>query len=507
MSTVVSISDRMSAESQAEGDRRLAVVDIGSNSIRLVVYDQAGRTFVPLFNEKMMCGLGRDVAGTSRLNEDAMEMALETLERFRTLVEMMGVEEVKAFATAATRDADNGNDFVLEIERRTGFSVEVISGIQEAAYAGAGVLSSIRNARGIAGDLGGGSLELIGLSDGQARELESLKLGTLRLMDESGGNIKKAIEILDAEFDKLEWLSSYKGETFYVVGGAWRSLAKLHMRSINYPLEILHQYEIEASAAEELSAVIGNQSIASMKGAVGISRRRIETLPMAALILSRLLARIKVEKVCICSYGVREGLLFEQLDDRLKRVDPLIDACQRQAKMRSRFRYVGEALFRWTTPLFTDETQQERRIRHVTCIVGDMVWRTNPDHRTDRSVVEALYDQYIAIDHTERALMALSLAYRYKNDPKDEGTRLAKSLLSKSQRQFARKLGTSLRLGITLTGAHPEILDNCPLNLDVPGELQLHLEGKYASLKGDVIRKRFERLASVIDRQAEFVGS
>jgi exopolyphosphatase/guanosine-5'-triphosphate,3'-diphosphate pyrophosphatase len=137
----------------ATGDRRVAVIDIGSNSIRLEIFDGLTRAFCPLFNEKVICALGRDLKSTGRLSEKGAELALINLPRFTRMARGMGAARIDMLATAAVREAENGAEFIAEVERRCGQEVRVLSGAEEARISALGVLAGIPDADGIMGDL------------------------------------------------------------------------------------------------------------------------------------------------------------------------------------------------------------------------------------------------------------------------------------------------------------------------------------------------------------------
>ncbi len=236
--------------------RPVAVVDIGSNSVRLVVYDGLRRSPTPIFNEKILCGLGRGVATKGKLADDGVPRALAALKRFRALARQMGARDVYAVATAAAREAENGDEFVARAEKALGAGIRVLTGKEEARFAALGVISGIPNADGLVGDLGGGSLELIDIKDGKLREGVTLPLGPLRLMDVSGGSIEKSKKIIDETLAKSGILARLKGRTFYAVGGTWRNLAKLHMAQSHYPLHVLHSYRLTRAQAMSLSGLV-----------------------------------------------------------------------------------------------------------------------------------------------------------------------------------------------------------------------------------------------------------
>src|SRR5688572_3317957 len=271
----------------------VAVVDIGSNSVRLVVYEGATRAPTPLFNEKVLCGLGRSIASTGRLGAGAVARALRALRRFRALIDQMQVARVEAIATAAAREASNGAEFIAKAERLLNVPIRVLSGTEEAELAGLGVIAGISDADGLVGDFGGGSLELVDVANDTLSDAATLPLGGLRLIDAAGGNLKRAREIVDAELAKVPWLEKGRDRDFYAIGGTWRALARLHMTQTRYPLNVMHNYRIDAADALRFSSLLDQQSQSSLAGIRDISSARRETVPFGALVLERLIKLVK----------------------------------------------------------------------------------------------------------------------------------------------------------------------------------------------------------------------
>src|SRR5271169_960904 len=227
----------------------VAVIDIGSNSVRLVVYEQMARSLVTIFNEKALCGLGREVQSTGLLAPDAVDKALTSLRRFRALCGVMKVGRVHAIATAACRDASNGADFIAKAERICGVRIEILSGAREAKLSALGVVSGVHSPDGIVGDLGGGSLELIDVRGSRVRSGVTLPLGSLALQDSSHKSLERAERIVRTELSEVAQLKAGRGRTFYAVGGTWRALARIHIIQSDYPLRVMHGYSIPAADA------------------------------------------------------------------------------------------------------------------------------------------------------------------------------------------------------------------------------------------------------------------
>lgn len=487
--------------------RPVAVVDIGSNSVRLVVYDGLRRSPSPIFNEKILCGLGRGVATEGKLAEEGMRRAIAALKRFRALARQIGAKQVYAVATAAAREASNGALFIAKAEKALGAEVKVLTGKEEARYAALGVIAGIPGADGIAGDLGGGSLELIDIKDGKLREGITLPLGPLRLMDLSGGSIEKAKEIIDETFARTGILKLLKGRTFYAVGGTWRNLAKLHMAQSHYPLHILHCYKMTPPQAMSLSSLVAHLSPNSLKDIREVSKSRSDTMPFGALVLERLLHHAEAETVEISVYGVREGLLYAKLPSRKKASDALLASCWDFARRYARSPEHELELCDWTDQIFgkgkLPETSDQRRLRYAACLLADIGWRAHPDYRAERSLSMISQAAFVGVDHPGRVFLALTIFYRYDGEGED-GDGLTR-MLGDEDHQRAHLLSNMFRLAYILSAAMPGMLPNIGLRLGDNKTLALTLPKKLADLAGERVEKRLAGLAAEIGRTPKLI--
>ncbi|MGH6866879.1 MAG: exopolyphosphatase [Methyloceanibacter sp.] len=484
----------------------VAVVDIGSNSVRLIVYESAGRAPAPVFNEKVLCGLGRTLASTGRLAADAVARALRALRRFRALLEQLEVHHVEVIATAAAREAENGPEFIAQAERILGREVTVLTGTREAKLAALGVVSGIHAADGFAGDLGGGSLELIDVRGGRLSDAVTLPLGGLRLIDASGGNLKKARGIVDAEFEKVDWLEKGRGRDFYAIGGTWRALARLHMTQTHYPLSVMHNYKINADDALKFAALLDLQSQSSLAGIRDISSARRETVPYGALVLERLIKQIKPRSVVVSVLGIREGLLYSLLSDEERVKDPLLEACSDLARQRSRSLENAYELCDWTDALFRApgpvETPEQRRLRHAACLLSDIGWRAHPDYRGIQSLNLVAHGDFVGVDHPGRAFLALTVYYRNEGLVKDELSKKLIELVDKDSLRRARILGAAFRAAHMVSAAMPGVLPKTPLSYE-GNRLVWTLPDPYSNLEGERVERRFKDLANLLDREPE----
>ncbi len=485
----------------------LGVIDIGSNSVRLVVYEGLTRAATPVFNEKILCGLGRSVATTGKLGTEGIERALAALSRFHGIARVLNIKNVRAIATAAVREASDGAGFVAAAERATGVTIEVLSGEKEAQLAAFGIRMGFVDPDGVVGDLGGGSLELIDIYKDHLNGAATLPLGGLRLIDTTGDKIDKAAAVIDEQLARLPWLAKGKGRPFYAVGGTWRALAKLLMAQNKYPLRVMQGYTV--SAADALAcceAIRRSKKISDIAGIGDVARARREVVPYGALVLEKLLRTMAPSHVVFSVFGIREGLLFSLLPEYERNKDPLISFCEDYARLRSRSLEHARELCTWTDALFTGnamaETAQERRLRHAACLLSDIGWRAHPDYRGEQSLNVIAHSGLTGVDHDGRMFLALSVYYRHNGSGNEQGDELSQSLkgaVDKRSQKRARIIGAAVRTAHMLAIGRPRVIDECPLSYDGDA-LVLRLPKAYAALDGERLQRRFESLATLVQR-------
>jgi exopolyphosphatase / guanosine-5'-triphosphate,3'-diphosphate pyrophosphatase len=486
--------------------RPVAVVDIGSNSVRLVVYDGLRRSPAPIFNEKILCGLGKGIAVTSKLDEAGVVRALSALKRFRTLAKQIGCHAVYAVATAAAREAENGRAFIDQAEDALGVSIQVLTGKEEARYAALGVLAGIPEADGIVGDLGGGSLELIDVRGGKLFDGVTLPVGPLRLIDTSGDNVGRARKQVDEFFEKTSILEKLKGRTFYAVGGTWRNVARVHLTHAHYPLHVLHQYTMTRQQARSISEFVSGLSAGALKDIRDVSKSRGSTLPFGSMVLERLIEYGKPKDVVCSVYGVREGFLFAKLPRKKAKLDALLSSCWDYARRYARSPQHELELCDWTDGLFgkgaLPETPEEQRLRYAACLLADIGWRAHPDYRADRSVSMISQAAFVGIDHPGRVFLALTMFYRYEGEiMQDDLTRL----LTEAEMERAHLLSSIFRLAYILSAAMPGMLPKISLSFEGSRLLVLTLPNKLKDLMGERVEKRLASLAFEMGRTPKVV--
>lgn len=475
--------------------RHVAIIDIGSNSIRLVVYDGLTRTPVAIFNEKATCALGQGLETSGRLNPEGRRQALVNLNRFVRLARAMPVRVLDILATAAVRDAEDGEDFVRQVEKTCKAAVTILSGEQEARLAAMGVLCGTPDADGIVADLGGGSLELVALDRGRfAGPYSTMPLGILRLTEASGGERERAAAIIETRLAGFDWTSCGRGRPLYAVGGAWRALARLFIAQTGHPLHVLDNYTLERAEALRLLDLISHQSRKSMDKIPGLSRKRLPHLPMAALLLERVLLKVQPSKLVFSVYGMREGQFYKHLPQDLQGQDPLIASCLELARAAGRFPEHGKEVLEWMNPLFATETAHQGRLRHAACLLGDVFWNEHPDYRAEQAFLRVFRLPFMGMGHQDRAALALAVHTRYETDVESPQVQVARTLLDEGEQRRARVIGMALRLGHSVSGGMPGLLRTTRLTPD-GDTLLLDVPAADPAFGPDLSGNRYDRLA------------
>ena len=482
----------------------IAVIDIGSNSVRLVVYEGLTRSPTPIFNEKVLCGLGREVQTTGLLAADAVDKALAALRRFRALCDRMEVAQLWSIATAAARDASNGKSFVSEAERICGCKIDVLSGKREAELSALGVVSGFHRPDGIVGDLGGGSLELTEVHGHRIKGGVTLPLGGLALQDVSAKSIKKAERIVKKALDDARLLEGGAGRTFYAIGGTWRALARLHMWQTGYPLHVMHGYRLPAKEASDFSSLVHRVDPEMLSQIEVVTDARRPLLAYAALVLEYLVRTARPKDVVISALGVREGLLYSMLDPKEREKDPLIAAASELNLLRSRSPAHGEELTAWTDRFMAssgiEETADERRLRHAACLLADIGWRAHPDYRGEQSLNIIANAAFVAIDHPSRAYIALAVFFRHVGLVDEELSPRLRELASTRVLDRARVLGAALRVAYLVSASMPGVLPKTPMLVE-RGRLVLRFDNGLKALAGERVFIRLRQLARLVGRE------
>ncbi len=484
----------------------LGIIDIGSNSVRLVIYEREARFPTALFNEKVLAGLGRGVGETGRLSDKSVHTALEALVRFRALCDHVGVKKLSIIATAAARETENGPDFIAEVERICGVEVKILSGFDEAYYSAMGVRSGFWKPDGLVGDLGGGSLELVDINAHGLGEGHTYPLGGIRLQEAAGKSPEAAAKIASDILATAPWISQAAMRKFYAIGGTWRSLGRLHLFQERYPLHVMHDYAIPAEVAIDFCERVAFTPLSSQPKIEVVSKARRSLLPYGAVVLKEVLQRSGADQVVFSALGIREGLLFDNLSAEKQEQDPLLEAARELCVLRSRSPRYAQELMEWTEKILTiagiEESETETRLRKAACYLSDIGWRAHPDYRGKQSLNVISNMGFIGINHSGRAYLALAVFYQHEGLIDEAVSPKIKGLCTPRLMRLARIIGASMRVASLVSASIDGVLLNATITVESDA-LVLALPEKLSALNGERLQKRLHQLAKILELRGE----
>lgn len=476
-----------------------AVIDIGSNSVRLVIYCVEGRSIWPVFNEKVLAGLGIDLWKTGYLNKTGKTEALLALRRFRAILEFYRLDKLYCVATAACRSALDGKDFIDEIKSITGFDVRILTGQEEAFYSAKGVICAHHHPDGLMGDLGGSSLELKTLSHFEQNDGITLALGPFALGAPHELNIESTSQKIKETIEPVK--DQFQHDVFHAVGGAWRNLAIIWLKTKNYPIKIVQQFELPARELSDITRFVSTQSASSLEKIEGIPKRRVETIGYSALVLQILIESLSLKTVIFSAYGLREGLIYEDMSKTDKDTDPLLSGCLSLARRSSSHQGFGEELAIWALSYF-DSLKEDKaklpnnRLIQASAFLADVGAFFHPDHRADLAFEYVLRTPVSGQNHFERVFLASSIYTRYCGDPYAKDIELINKILSENGQSLATHLGLVLRLGCDLSAKSPLLLKHSRLKV-VNQDLILDVDKDWRDiLLGEQTKKRLRALSN-----------
>jgi len=484
---------------------KVAVVDIGSNSVRLVVYDGLKRIPLPVYNEKVLCGLARGMEKTKKLNERGVILALSAMDRFMHIIRSMGTSDIFVFATSAVRDSEDGEEFASHIESRYDLKVRILSDKEEPQYAALGIMSAFFESKGVVGDLGGGSLDLASFNEAKPQKninvenCESFPIGPLRLQTITKGDVEKARQILDYEMKKSTSLKVMKDSNFYAVGGGFRALAKIHMARVNYSLNIIEHYSVKPARLMETIAAVPQMSKFEICKLSGATQKRAEIISFAALTLEAIIKNGKPSNIIFSAHGVREGMLFDKLKMECKGEDALIACCKDimdhiSPDYGSKCTEFGENIFEWMDGVFVDEDAKMARLRKAACILSKVAWAEHTSYRAEVAFKWVLNSEISAVTHSERMFLALALYHRYKSEEDDYTVRKALVFLNKKEIRTAKYIGLLMKLGYRLSGGTSDIITRSKMKVE-DGCLKLNTGVDGIWLINEDMEKRLKKIA------------
>lgn len=475
-----------------------AIIDIGSNSVRMVLYGGSPRAPDVLFNEKVVPRLGSGIED-GHLAQPAMDLALRGLRRFALILQDLGIEDVETVATAAVREAINRDAFLAQV-RAAGLHPRVVSGEEEARLSAMGVIGAFPGARGVVADLGGGSLELVSVTDGTCGEGTSLPLGSLRLPALAGATFEESAGTLGRAIRGGGWTEPGTGDALYLVGGTWRALAVYEMDRQQSPLTDPHGFALSRKDALRLATRIAETPPEALRRVPRLSALRAELLPQVGPLLHALLKKIGPQRLVFSSWGLREGLLFDRIapDQRLQ--DPLLAGVSVFANMRGCPPTLATRIAGWTVNAMPPGWAGSERVRLAATSLALASMQVEPNLRHETARNWAIHKRWLALSPQERALLAATVA---ANGGKTDLPPAIAALARPDRLHAAICWGLAIRLCRRLGGRSRMSLQASRLRAE-GASLVLELEHARRDLFGVPVEKDLAALAARLGLAPEF---
>lgn len=504
--------------SPAPALERIAAIDVGSNSIRLSVAQYDPAKGIQIIDEvKDQPRLASGVARNGRLDDLAMERAIQALRRMKEVIDRRGAKRIRVVATSAVREAENGREFVRRVKRATGLTLEVIDGDAEAALSFRSVAHhfSLATGRALIADIGGGSLELIGAVNGLVELTGSLPLGAVRLNEiwlsdtrptpKAIARLRKhARKKLKKAFAAREWVNS----TVIGSGGTFTNLARMARARRGFDLgEAVHGEPVTTGEVEQILEWLGGMSSVERAQIPGLNPQRADIILAGLAVTAELLDLVEARNVTVSAYGLREGVLLDMVgDDRALTVDPLramrefVDRCQGDRRHVEQVRVLALTLFdRLRDAIGADPS--ERFILEAASLLHDVGQVVSYRSHHKHSYQLILHAERLSLGSRDRQLVATVSRYHRRKGPSLEHEEFAR--LSRADRAVVRRLAGILRVADGLDRGHAAVVDQVTTRLAKeslsvkvtpkrPGaDLALEIWG--ATRKADVLAKLLGR--------------
>ena len=471
--------------------KRIGIIDIGSNSIRLVVFDGPRRSPLYLYNEKVFFRLGMQSFGGSSFNADTIEAVSRIINRYVAICRNMEISKIIMFGTSALREASNSTALVELIKKKTNISVDVISGEKEAQYAAQGILLGFPNAEGTICDLGGNSVEFANIRKNMITDCNSALLGPLTIK-KLEGEFENLGRYLQRQLSTATNVSRIQDKSFFLIGGSWRAIAKIHMQRTKYPLKMIQGYKVSSKKLKKTLEFIQDSSFLTKYDEMNISLERLELLPKSAHLLEIMIDELQIKALTFSSFGVREGLIYQHLSEVEKKKDPLIEAARFFEKKESRFPKISKQAFKWLSPLHENLPRKTKRIILAATKLHDIPWIAHPDYKSEMCLELVTRSNISGLSHKERVFLAMILLFRHKAKPEKVFNSKLFKIVSKKKRKIALIIGKGLRLASTFFG-ETSLFDKIEFKLR-DNEVGLCFRSKAESVNGQVVERRIQEL-------------
>ena len=482
-----------------------AIIDLGSNSIRMLIYDNLLNSQIPVFNEKAICELGKNLDKTGKLDPKGSDFALSVLQRFKRILSNLKVKKFKIIGTAAIREATDSKLFVAKVEKILKKKVEVLTGIEEAENSALGVIIGFQRVNGVVVDLGGGSLEIARVEKNIIYEKISLPLGVLRLFNQPKRNKDKINSIISFYLNKIEWLRKGKTKNLYLCGGTWRTLLNAHIFKTNYPLSILHQYKLPAIEALKFSNRLSSVKLIKSEKLVGVTKSRTNYIPIGSYILSSLIKICDPSNILCSVSGVREGSLINKAYLNILKKDSLNRSVHFIALKKGDFGENYIKLYNFLKKIFPNKDENfPIRLLLPACSLSNFDWGLGTYQRAELVFHEVINSPILKLSHNDRIKLGLVSFWRHCSTKYYPDLEFLK-LLSNSEITACRRIGAALRFASSISVISSIFYEKIKIYVANEKTLILKVPKKYSQVISNQVQKRLKSLAEEMNLKQEIV--
>ena len=476
--------------------KRIGVIDLGSNTTRLIVMEYRPHHSFKLLDEvrdavRLAEGIGED----GRLQPAAMQRGIETMRMFHSFCNATHVEQIVPVATSAVREASNQAEFLLAMEQEAGLKFRVFSGQEEAYYGYLGVANSLNISNAFLIDIGGGSTEVTMIRNRGFTQSFSQPLGALRATDRhihsdpiSTKDFKALDRAINASFANLKWFRNEDAE-LVGIGGTIRTLAEIDMQQRNYPLDRVHGYSYTLERLNEIVDTLRGMTVRQRIDQFGLNRDRADVILAGALILRRLMRQARFESISVGGHGLREGLFYERF---LEGESPPLFADMRAFSVQNvahnyNYEEAHSAKVReWALSLFDqlgslhEYDGWERELLGYGATLHDIgVAVSYYDHHKHGAYL-VLNSPLLGFTHREIIILASLVRYHRKGDVKVDEYR---DILESDDTERISRLAALLRLAEHLERSKSQVIQSLRVELGNPIRVFTHTDGGDATVE------------------------
>ena len=424
-------------------DERIAIIDIGSDTVRFQIFENFKDNQVAIFNKKITCGLGKDLIKNNKLNKDSIKKAMNALYYIKELIDSSKIKNYEIFATEAVRVAKNRDAFIADAENILKKKIHVLTGDEEAKYSAMGCIVGLKKSNGLVADLGGGSLELAEVKKKEVMNTLSLPLGVHRAKSKNN----KIIDKFKSSLQNTEWLNENKFKRVILTGGTWRAIVKLYFDKYNYPLKVIHHFKPDFDNFVLMLEEVSNFKKKDLLQYSLITKDKTPFIRYAAKLALEIINKVSAKQVVISYTAIREGYISEKIKLNYKN-DPLeyqslkVAAIANELNSRA-VNFKNIKLF--TNNFFKKRSYLNKRIRESAAnyiTTGDSIAR---DERGLFVFKQIIKSEILKFSHSDRVMLA-TIIFVFHNGINYNEIKDYRKIINKNKLLSSIELGLFLRI-------------------------------------------------------------